>query len=65
LKVSNKRTEKNELIDLLGEQFVTSRRVLKLPGRQRGVDSAAMFQMIEEAYVELRDQLEGASGVET
>jgi hypothetical protein len=61
----NKRTEKNELIDLLGDQFVTSRRVLKLPGRQHGVDSAVMFQMIEEAYVELHDQLEVASGVET
>jgi hypothetical protein len=61
----NNQSKKIESIDLLGDQFVTSRRVLKLPGRQRGVDPAAMFQFIEEAYGELRDQLEGAAGAET
>jgi hypothetical protein len=65
IRAVNDMTGKYEPIDLLGDQFVTSRRVLKLPGRQRGVDSTAMFQIIEEAHVELRDQLQRAAGVET
>ena len=65
VKALDDRTQKYELFDLLRDQLVMSRYVERLPGRDRGVDSNAMFSAVEEAHENLRESLERAAGVGT
>lgn len=57
------RTQGVENFDLLRDQLVTSRQVVRHGERERAVDSESMFQAIETAYDDLRESLERAAGV--
>jgi hypothetical protein len=59
----NNRTQRVETFDLLKDQLVSSRQVVRHGERERAVNSENMFQAIEAAYNELRESLERAAGV--
>lgn len=50
-------------VDLLSDQFIAKKTVLQTDARTRAVDSTSAYRAIEEAYLELYDQLIRAPGV--
>ena len=51
------RTGRVEMVDLLRDQFIAHRTVLRTSKRQRAIDSASMFSEMERAYDDLHPQL--------
>lgn len=47
-------------LDILGDQLAVEKRIERIPGRSRGLDSTAAFQAILEAYEEVRDDIESS-----
>ena len=50
-------------IDLLGDRFIMERRILKQDTRTRVLDSADAFANIDEAYRQLKDELQHAGAL--
>jgi len=57
----NSQTETIELIDVLKDQLIARKQIVRLDTRSRAVDDAAAYQAIEEAYADLRADLEAAA----
>jgi len=57
----NAQTESIELIDVLKDQLIAHKQIVRLDTRSRAVDDAAAYQAIEEAYTELHSDLEAAA----
>jgi hypothetical protein len=57
-------TGKVELIDLLRDQLIARKQILRLGERSRAVDENSAFQAIRAAYDELRDDLRRAAALE-
>lgn len=51
----SKSEEKSRLFDLLEDKMIKSKQVVTLDNKSRSVDSNSMFEKIEEAYKELKD----------
>jgi hypothetical protein len=60
----DERTARLEDIDVLRDQLVTSKRIVRLNTRTRAVDDAAAYAAIGEAYSELRSELEEAAAAQ-
>jgi hypothetical protein len=56
-------TGKQRVIDLLSDQLIAKKAILKADPKSRAVKSDSAFEAIEEAYAELRDQLVRVPGV--
>jgi hypothetical protein len=56
-------TNKVELIDLLRDQLIVRKQVLRLGARSRAVDASSAFAAIKAAHVEVGDDLRRAAGV--
>lgn len=56
-------TNKVETIDLLNDHLISVKSIVRLNGRTRALDSTSAFQAIDEAYQQLRPELERAAGV--
>lgn len=56
-------TQRVEEIDLLSDELVVKKQVVKQDARFRSVDKNSAYRAIEEAYQELKEQLETAAGV--
>ncbi len=52
-----------ETIDLLKDQLVSVKSIVRMGERSRALDSASAFEAIREAYQQLEDDLEKAAGV--
>jgi hypothetical protein len=55
--------ERVEALDLLNDQLIATRRMLRRDERTRALDSGSAFAAIEDAYRELRPQLRDAAGI--
>ena len=60
---TNADTDKVELVDLLRDQLIARKQLLRLGQRNRAVDPELAVGAIHEAYNELRDELRQAAGV--
>jgi len=49
------------LVDVLRDELVASKKVVRVDSRSRALDPAATYAAIEEAYLELKPQLEAAA----
>ncbi|WZP00959.1 hypothetical protein EP7_002621 [Isosphaeraceae bacterium EP7] len=56
-------TGKQFVIDLLSDQLIAKKKILKSDPKSRAVDSESAYQAIEEAYSELRGELVKMSGL--
>ena len=56
-------TDKVEVIDLLRDQLISRKHVLRLGERSRAVDANSAFQAISAAHDELKDDLRRAAGI--
>lgn len=56
-------TNRVEIIDLLHDQLIARKQVLRLGERSRAVDAGSAFQAIQLAHEELADDLRHAAGV--
>ena len=63
VKGQNSISERVEWFDLLSDQFVSERRVVRHDDRHRQIDTDSMFSEIESAYEELQPQLEQAAAL--
>ena len=63
MKGVNAETDRVEDIDVLRDLFITTRQIVRVSGRVRALDPTAAFDAVEEAYDELKDELESAAGV--
>ena len=54
---------KVETLDLLRDEFITSRNIVRVNPRSRALEPSSAIQAIREAYTELRPQLEVAAGI--
>lgn len=61
----NGQTESIELVDVLRDHLIARKQIVRLDSRSRAVDDAAAYQAIEEAYGELRRDLEAAAAATT
>ena len=52
-----------ETIDLLKDQLISTKGIVRMNQRSRALDTDAAFQAIQEAYEDLHDQLEAAASV--
>ncbi len=59
----NPTEERVEALDLLNDQLIAARRILRRDERSRALDSGSAFAAIEDAYRELRLQLRDAAGI--
>ena len=58
-----KDTDRVDTIDLLNDQFIASKAIVRMNTRSRALDAVAAFRAIEETYQELRADLEAAVGI--
>ena len=56
-------TGKMDTIDLLKDQLIATRQILRVGERSRAVQADSAFQAIESAYVDLRESLRLAAGL--
>jgi len=59
----NEETGRVEPLDLLSDHLVVRKSILRQSSTSNAVDAESAFDAIEEAYLELRDELEEASSV--
>ena len=52
-----------ETIDLLKDQLISTKAIVRMNPRSRALDSRAAFQAIREAYFDLRDELKAAASL--
>lgn len=57
----NGRTSSIEVVDVLRDQLIARKQIVKLEGRSRALDDEAAYRAIEEAYAELRQDLDAAA----
>ena len=57
-------SQRSTVIDLLNDKLVSSKRIIKQGGRSRALDNASAYNAIQEAYDELKDELEEAAALE-
>lgn len=50
-----------EAVDLLRDELVSTKRIVRLDGRSRAVDQSAAYAAVNQAYTELREDLEAAA----
>lgn len=50
------------VVDLMKENIVAKKRMLRHDGKTRAVDSKSAFEAIEQAYVELKPEIDDAAG---
>jgi hypothetical protein len=62
-KVKAVEDDRVDLIDLLKDELVVTKRVVKVDEISRAVDDASVYQAIEEAYAELKPELELAASI--
>lgn len=48
-------TEKNKAFDLLEDKMISTKSVITIDDKRRAVESTSMYNAIDEAYHELRD----------
>ena len=58
-----KDTDRVDTVDLLNDQFIASKAIVRMNMRSRALEVVAAFQAIEETYQELRNDLEAAAGI--
>ncbi len=63
IKATNEETGRVEPLDLLNDQLIASRTVIKDGARSRAVDSESAFTAVESAYNELREDIAAAASV--
>ena len=56
-------SDRVETIDLLKDQLISTKAIVRLNPRSRALDSEAAFQAILDAYLDLHDELESAASV--
>jgi hypothetical protein len=56
-------TEKVEEVDVLRDHLIANRRMVRLADRTRAIDPASAYTSIQEAYEELKEDLESAASV--
>lgn len=56
-------TDRVETIDLLKDQLISVKKIMRMNPRSRALEPGAAFQAIREAYAELRPQLELSASV--
>ena len=56
-------SDRVETIDLLKDQLISTKAIVRLNPRSRALDAGAAFQAILEAYLDLHDELESAASV--
>ena len=56
-------SDRVETIDLLKDQLISTKAIVRLNPRSRALDPEAAFQAIREAYLDLYDELESAASV--
>ena len=59
----NEETHLIEPFDLLQDKLISVKSVIRPDERYRKIDTESMYRAIEEAYGDLRDDLEGATGL--
>ncbi len=60
----DEQTERVEAVDVLRDQLVASKRIVRLNPRSRALDDDAAYSAIEEAYSELKGELERAAATQ-
>jgi len=60
LRGTNRGTGRAQTWDLLSERLTAKKRVPLIEGKSRAVESHAMYEAIEMAYHEMRDEIERA-----
>ncbi len=58
-----KDTDRVDTIDLLNDQFIASKAIVRMNTRSRALDAVAAFRAIEETHQKLRADLEAAVGI--
>ena len=56
-------SDRVETIDLLKDQLISTKAIVRLNTRSRALDAGAAFEAIREAYLDLHDELEAAASV--
>ena len=56
-------SDRVETIDLLKDQLISTKAIVRLNPRSRALDPEAAFEAIREAYLDLHDELEAAASV--
>lgn len=64
IKDFNSETHSPESLDILGDALISKKQVVRQGQRRRNISSDSMFQAINDSYVELRDEIRDAAGLE-
>ena len=64
IKGVRKDTKGVEPVDVLRDQLITSKRIMRQSKRSRALDQTSAYEAIEEAFYDLRDDLVTAAGME-
>ncbi len=57
-------TQRTATVDLLNDKLVCTKRIIKQSARSRALDNDSAYEAIQEAYNDLRDELETAAALE-
>lgn len=64
IKGFNEETHRPEIFDLLRDALISRKQVVRQGRRRRNINSESMYQAINDSYVELRDMIQSAAGLE-
>jgi hypothetical protein len=64
IKGYNQETQQIEILDLLGDMLISTKKVVRQSEKTRNINSTSMYRAINDAYVELSDQILTAAGLE-
>ncbi len=57
-------TQRTAVVDLLSDKLVSTKRIIKESTRSRALDNNSAYNAIQQAYDELKDELEAAASLE-